>query len=193
MRQGRRYDAAGMPAPRLLVLALLTGLVGVLASGCMSFSDLSELQFKQDHRLQFTTPDDYAFVEPPFTVEWTMEDFEVLPAGSGEPPSEDAGYFAVFVDQAPIKPGRTLEDVAGRDEACKNDPRCPDKRYLEAKAVYVTHQPRLDLELVPQLNTKEKIQNHQLTVILLDSTGHRIGEYAWYLNFKAEKLTSAVS
>ena len=173
---------------RLGAVAVL-GIV-LLTSGCVK---LSELQFKQDHRLEFTSPDDYEFVKPPVEIEWTMKDFEVLPANSGEPPSDDAGYFAVFVDQAPIKPGRTLEDVAGRDEACKMAPRCPDKRYLAAKAVYVTHQPRLTLELIPQLTSKEKIQTHQLTVILLDSTGHRIGEYAWHLYFKAEKLTSATS
>jgi hypothetical protein len=178
MRQLRRLGAAAA-----LATTLLTG-------GCANWSDL---QFKQDHRLQFTSPDNYEQVKAPVEVAWKIDDFKVLPAGSGEPPTDDAGYFAVFVDQAPIKPGRTLEDVAGRDEACKRDPRCPDKRYLEAKAVYVTHQPKLDLELIPQLASKEKIQNHQLTVILLDSTGHRIGEYAWYLEFKAEKLTNAIS
>jgi hypothetical protein len=182
MRHSRRLRAAAA----LASLLVTTGLTG----GCAAWS---ELQFKQDHRLQFTSPENYELVDPPVEVAWTIEGFEVLPAGSGEPPSDDAGYFAVFVDQAPIRPGRTLEDVAGRDEACKRDPRCPDRRYLEAKAVYVTHQPRLNLELIPQLASKEKIQAHQLTVILLDSTGHRIGESAWYLQFKAEKLTSAVS
>lgn len=180
MRQRRRVGAA-----RALALALLT-------TGLTGCSNYSELQFKQDHRLQFTSPDSYELVKAPVEIEWTIEDFEVLPARSREPPSDGAGYFAVFVDRAPIKPGHTLEDVADGDEACKKDPRCPDRRYLEAKAVYVSHQPRLTLELIPQLASKEEIQTHQLTVILLDSTGHRIGEYAWYLQFKAEKLTSFI-
>jgi len=165
-------------------LALAGALCGVLlTSGCANYG---ELLFVKDERLRFTAPKDYEEVETPVRVEWTMEDFEVLPPDADVEPTEEAGYFAVFVDRAPIKPGRTLEDVADRDPACKADPRCPDKQYLNANGVYVTRKPQVTLSTVAPLDNKERVQLHQLTVILLDSEGRRIGEYAWFLRFKLE-------
>ena len=186
---------------RVLAAALVVS--GVLAtSGCV---DLDEMQFVKDHRLQFQSPEDYELAELPLEVSWTMEDFEVLPkpekkarAGRGAKgakavtvaqvpePTEDAGYFAVFVDRAPIKPGRTLEDVGNGDPLCEDNPGCPDKAYLEAEGVYTTYEPTVTLELVKALSSKEKIQLHQVTVILLDSEGRRIGEHAWFRQFKLE-------
>ena len=162
----------------VLVGALCAAL---LTSGC---ADYSKMLFVKDERLQFTTPKDYEQVEVPVKVEWTIEDFEVLPRDAEAEPTNDAGYFAVFVDRAPVKPGGTLEDVADRDPACKADPRCPDKAYLNANGVYVTRKTEITLPNVAPLTTKERVQLHQLTVILLDSEGRRIGEYAWFTRFK---------
>ena len=182
------------------VLAAALVVPGVLAcSGCV---DTSQMQFVKDDRLTFQSPDDYELTELPLTVSWTMEDFEVLPkpekpakGGKGAKtvtaadvpePTEDAGYFAVFVDRAPIKPGRTLEDVGDGDPLCEGNPACPDKTYLEAEGVYTTRKPTITLELVKALSSKEKIQLHQVTVIVLDSEGRRIGETAWFRYFKLE-------
>lgn len=165
-------------------LGTLAGLCCLLlTAGCVN---LSELQFKADHRLTFISPEEYAEVAAPVRIEWTMDGFEVLPKGSSAAPSETAGYFAVFVDRSPIKPGETLEEVAGRDQQCRRDPKCPDAAYLEANGVYVTRATRLTVPNVPPLSSRERVQLHQVTVILLDSEGRRIGEYAWFLQFKME-------
>jgi len=154
-------------------------------AGCARYDDLL---FRQDHRLTFTAPPSYEQVELPVTVSWTMTDFEVLPPDSDAEPSEQAGYFAVFVDQAPVKPGHTLDDVADDDPACERAPRCPDRRYLNSKGVYPTRQTTLTLESVLPLSSREDVHLHEVTVILLDSEGRRIGEYAWYRRFKLENV-----
>ena len=163
--------------------------VPMLLGGCANFS---ELQFVQDHRLVFSAPDNNELVETPFVLKWRMDDFKVLPGRSNADPTQDAGYFAVFVDLAPVKPNHTLDDVGDNDPACEGDPRCPDRQYLNAKGVYVTHEPRLRLDVVAPLPDKERVQQHEVTVVLLDAEGRRIGESAWYLKFKMVNRTPAL-
>ena len=164
-------------ASALVALGVLT------CSGCV---DLEPMLFVKDDRLQFTAPEDYALVELPLRLEWEMEEFEVLDRGQTPAPTEDAGYFAVFVDRAPVKPGETLEAVANGDPVCEDNPGCVDRAYLKAAGVYTTREPSLTLRLVKALSSREKIQLHQATVVLLDSEGRRIGEHAWFRQFKLE-------
>ena len=175
--------------------SLATALAVLCVLACSGCVDLDEMQFVKDHRLEFQSPDDYELVELPLEVSWTMDDFEVLPKPEkgakrskveDPAPTEDAGYFAVFVDRSPIKPGRTLADVGDGDPLCEDNPSCPDRAYLEAEGVYTTRKPSVTLELVKALSSKERIQLHQVTVILLDSEGRRIGEHAWFRQFKLE-------
>lgn len=171
-----------MQHPRRVGMALASVL---LLAGC---ADYSELQFVKDERLTFTEPASRELVTTPLRISWSMEDFTVVEPGQGEP-TDDAGYFAVFVDRAPVEPGHTLEDVAGRDEACKRDPSCPDARYLADRGVYTTTKSSLTVELIAALPSKEDVQLHDVTVVLLDSEGRRIGEAAWYRQFKMENRT----
>lgn len=159
---------------------LLVTLTLSCLAGC---ADYSALQFRQDHRLTFTAPESRELVETPLKVSWTIEDFQVVKPGSGEP-SENAGYFAVFVDQAPVEPRATLDEVAEDDPDCVKDPKCPDRTYLADRGVYTTTDSELTLELIPALGSKEDVQLHEVTVVLLDSSGRRIGEVAWYQQFK---------
>ena len=163
------------------VAALLAALA-VLASGC-SFSDLA---FTKDYRLHFSAPRSRALVKVPVTVRWNMSDFSVTPAGSGAPSSK-AGYFAVFVDRAPIKPGETLRSIA--DRSCKLTKGCPDAAYLAQRGVYATTAPSVTLQQVPAVNSYQKVQTHEVTVVLLDTAGRRIGEAAWYVDFRMKKAT----
>lgn len=162
--------------------AVLAALM-VLLSGCV---DLSELQFKQDDRLDFTSPETNELVELPLEVTWTMDDFTALPPRVLGGPRTDAGYFAVFVDRAPVKPRESLDVLGEDDPACSSDPRCPDKRYLSSLGVYTTHRTSITIPLVPPLPSKEDVQQHQVTVVLLDAEGRRIGESAWFRQFTME-------
>ena len=153
-------------------------------SGCVN---ISQLQFKADDRLHFTSPKAYSEVSLPLTVAWTMHDFTVVPDGT-EPTSRSEGHFAVFLDRSPIRPGQTLEALARNDRSCARTPGCPDLAYLAGLRVYPTSETELTLDSVPPIaGDTHKVQSHFLTVVLLDSTGHRIGETAWSLRFKVSR------
>lgn len=177
VRRGRRGHG------RLAACAIAT--LAALASGCTL--QLSDLNFRVDDRLHFTAPDDRELVHLPVTISWTIRDFTVAAPGS-QPPSRDAGYFAVFVDRAPVRPRQTLDAVASGDPACQADPRCPGPAYLAAHDVYPTTQMSVTLRHVDDLTgTNDKTQLHVATVVLMDTAGHRIGESFWHISFKLKK------
>lgn len=151
-----------------------------------SCANLSQLAFTQDRRLTFISPVSRELVQLPLTLRWTMDDFRIVKPRS-EAPAESAGYFAIFVDTPPIKPGQTLNDIAEDDTACSQDPKCPDRQYLTDRGIYQTTKTAFTLTLVPPLPTADDVQLHDVTVVLLDSAGHRIGESAWHTEFKLRK------
>ena len=112
-----------------------------------------------------------------------MRDFTRVRPGRGEP-SRSRGYFAIFVDRPPVAPGKTLRAVADRDTSCLRTPGCPDASYLADRQIYTTAGDRFVLDRVADfVDNREKEQLHEVTVVLLDSAGRRIGESAWYLEF----------
>jgi len=158
-------------------------------SGC-GLTHLHDLSFRVDKRLDFVSPPSRAKVHQPVTVSWTMKDFRVAPLNPEETPSRDVGYFAVFVDHTPIKPNATMKSVASGDPACQSDPKCPNKAYLRQHLVFTTTETSIKLPLIPDLtNNKEKYQLHRITVVLMDTSGHRIGESAWELDVRIPKAS----
>ena len=172
----RRMGLARLIAAAL-ALSALTGCVNV-----------SQLAFTNDDRLSVVSPDDRALVTTPFTIQWRIADFRIAKPGS-EAPTKDAGYFAIFLDRAPVKPGKTLRDVAKGDSSCKRIPTCPDQAYLADRGVFTTTGMSLQLDVVPALASKDKVQLHSVIIILLDTEGRRIGESAWRTEFKLRKRT----
>ena len=172
---------------RLLRGVALT-LAGVtLLSGC-GITHLQDLSFRVDNRLHFTTPKDRSRLTQPVRLAWTIREFRVAEPGS-EPPSRDAGYFALFVDRTPIRPGQTMRAVMADDPSCKRDPKCPTTDQLAQKQVYTTTDLSMTLPQIPNLSfVKDKIQHHTVTVVLMDTSGHRIGESAWQLDFRIPKV-----
>ena len=172
-------------ARRAVACAVL--LAALPLSGC-GLTHLQDLNFRVDKRLHFTTPKDRSTQSRPLTVSWTMSNFRIAPKGS-EPPSRDAGYFAVFVDATPIKPGQTMEALASNDQACKADPKCPNRDYLEGLGVYLTTATTITLKQVGNVTgDHERLQHHHITVVLMDTAGHRIGESAWDLDVRLPQL-----
>jgi hypothetical protein len=167
------------------VALALTG--AVVLSGC-GITHMQDLSFRVDTRLHFTTPKARTKLHQPVHLAWTIRDFRIAAPGS-EPPSRDAGYFAVFVDRTPIKPGQTMRATAGDDPACRHDPKCPDSAYLHQHEIYTTTDLSMTLPQIPNvLGDKEKVQHHTVTVVLMDTSGHRIGESAWQLDFRIPKV-----
>lgn len=162
-------------------------LIGVvLLSGC-GITHMQDLSFRVDNRLHFTTPEARAKLHQPVHLAWTIHDFRIAAPGS-EPPSQDAGYFAIFVDHTPIQPGQTMHAVAAGDRSCRA-PSCPNKAYLEQHQIYTTTDLSFTLPQIPNVEgDKEKVQQHTVTVVLMDTSGHRIGESAWQLDFRIPKV-----
>jgi hypothetical protein len=102
-----------------------------------------------------------------------------------------AGSFAVFVDRAPVQPGKTLRSIAGGDAACQRDPTCPNADYLAQRRVYATKQPSIELtEVAPLRASRDQVQLHTVTVVLLDGSGRRVGESAWTREFRLRRVSS---
>jgi hypothetical protein len=163
--------------------------VVVALAAAVSLSACADLSFRIDRRLHFLTPRDRQVVTVPFTLRWSMTSFEVVGPGEAAP-TRHAGYFAVFVDRAPVHPGQSVKAVASGDHQCKLEPGCPDTQYLADHRVYTTTHPWFTLTEVPLLaGSRDKLQLHQVTVVLLDAAGRRIGESAWTRQFKMRRMT----
>lgn len=169
-------------AVRLACLAL--GLSAAL-SGC----NAGQLQFHNDHRLSFRSPGNRALVTVPVTVSWTMKDFD--PVGLDGSHDSHQGIFAVFVDRAPMPVGKDLKWLARDDKGCVRDPRCPDAQYLADRGVHLTTEPTISLDVLPQAGDGVGNEQHYVNVVLIDGSGHRIGESAWYRPFQSKRRSSS--
>jgi hypothetical protein len=167
--------------PSALALALASL---VATAGCQ----VGQLQFRVDDRLHFSAPASRAVVAAPLTVSWRMQDF----VAGGLDGSHDHGHgaFAVFVDRAPMPVGKDLRWLGRSDAGCKRDPRCPDAQYLKDRGVYLTTTPSVTLDQLPAASDGVGNEQHFVNVVLVDGTGHRIGESAWYRPFQSERRSS---
>lgn len=137
------------------LVAMLTCLLAMSTmTGC-------NLLFRQDHRITITQPADFATVSSVVTVQWTAVDFT--------PPRD--GQFAVFVDRDPMPPGATIGYFAPNDHF----------------NIFVQSSTSLRLDsshLVPTAGTQSAERNHHdVTVVLLDLSGARIGETSGFTEF----------
>ena len=175
---GRRLRVA-LPLLGALVLA-------PLLAGCgMSVRNLN---LRSDDRLHFLAPASRALVANPVTVHWRMTGFQAERPGAA-PAGQHTGYFAVFVDQAPIKPGQTMRVVASRDPQCLHQAGCPGPDYLAQRQIYLTSSDQLTLGQIPSLaGDQDAVQLHSVIVVLMDTSGHRIGESAWELDLRMRKI-----
>jgi hypothetical protein len=165
----------------MFAVAVVSGLL-VGATGCAT--SLSTLQFRNDNRMKIVAPHQNQKVAAPVTLRWTIKDFAVAPQGPG-PTAKDTGYFAVFVDRSPVRPGQTLAAVNHRNPTCAHSTLCLSKSYLAGEQVYTTTKDQLVLPQVADISgNQQSTQFHTATVILMNTAGHRIGESAWSIEFK---------
>ena len=162
------------------VYPVLVG-AALLAQGCVP----NGLAFTQDKRLDIVSPEGHSSVKLPVTIRWRVQDFRITGHDARSDP--DAGYFGVFVDRAPVPPGKPLSWIAHGDTICVATPGCPDRQYLEDRDTYETTDTSFTLEQLPDLDAYHGNELHEVTVVLLDGTGKRIGESAWYVDFEYER------
>jgi hypothetical protein len=171
-------------ARRRAVGALLA-LSSLLLTGCVS----QDLAFRVDDRLTIVAPRDRAEVTLPVTVRWTMRDFRVVRRGA-EAPSRNAGYFGVFVDATPQPPGKPVEWVARKDTRCREADGCPDAAYLAGRGIYTTTDSSITFAQLPRPSDEKRKERHEVTIVLLDTAGHRIGESAFRVAFVVDRTSS---
>lgn len=138
-----------------------------LAVALLGACSVNGLAFKQDERVSFVEPGDRDEVEVPLEVRWRATD---LPLGTS---------YAVFVDRAPQPPGKTVAWLFRDDDACERDPSCPNEEFLAVRDIYLTREPRLTIERLRDQQEGTRREFHEITVVLLDAKGRRIGESAF--------------
>lgn len=152
------------------------------------------LAFQADERVQIVQPQDQSTVRLPVTVDWTVEDFDVIEPGAqaAADVGPGSGSFAVFLDRAPQPPGEPLRWLARDDSSCRESEGCPDADYLAAQGVYATTDTRMVFEqfVVPPATSK-RAERHSVTVVLLDAAGARIGESAFQVDFTVDRGVSS--
>lgn len=153
-----------------LWLAVLT------LSGCGS-----ELALEPDDRVRFLAPPEGSRVTLPLVVRWSADPARFKTTGFDGSADDRRGAYAVFLDSAPMLPGRHLDSLADGDRLCETSPGCPDEAWLADHGVHLTTRPELVLRGVPRRGGRRtgRLRRHEVVVVLLDGRGRRIGEGAW--------------
>jgi hypothetical protein len=156
---------------RLALVAVLAALAALPGCGVRG------LAFVQDDRVDIVRPNDRDKVKLPVRIEWTAKDF--------------SGGFGVLLDQAPPRPGKSLAWLFRGSDSCRGKEGtrlCATPEYLAQRNVFETATPRYTIEHVPRLTGNDRRrQFHEITVVLLDAHGRRVGEGAWSVQFEVEK------
>lgn len=163
-----------------MIPRVLAALAVLACSACIP----DHYAFLVDDRLTITSPKNLDEVTLPVTIRWKIEDFDVVEPGS--PVRDSAGYFGVFVDREPMPAGEDLRWLARKDTACEASAGCPDKQYLADRDVHVTTDTELVLEDLEE-GPEGRRERHTVTIVLLDPTGKRIGESAFYVDFEVRR------
>jgi hypothetical protein len=156
----------------------------IAAAAALSLSSCGG-ELERDDRVRFLTPPEGARVTLPLVLRWEAEGFRAR--GFDGSRTDDRGVYAVFVDSAPMRPGEHLDSLARGDRTCEATPGCPDRTWLADRGVHLTTQPFLALQGLPSKGGRSAPggRRHQVTVVLLDGRGVRVGEGAWTRSFTA--------
>lgn len=140
--------------------ALAIALLAPMLAGCGPYL------FRQSDRLQITSPQNNSTVRQPLTVRWSAQDFSA--------PRD--GRFAVFVDRDPMGAGGNINDYAPSDRG----------------GIYLVAATSLKLTLLTPLAGVDPAEqnHHDVTVVMLDRSGARIGEYAAFTEFTVTRGTT---
>jgi hypothetical protein len=161
-------------------------LLGVASLIALSGCALNGLAFKQDQRLRFTQPSYRQKVHLPFTIRWTLTDFELT--GRDGQASENAGSLEVLFDTGPQPPGQGLRYFARNDPSCRASEGCPDQSYLAQRGIFTTTDDSLTVRHLPPAPgvdlSRGQPDIHDVTIVLLNGKGERIGESSWSTTFE---------
>ena len=163
-------------ARALILLLALTS-----ASACST----EGLAFVRDDRVEILSPEYREIVDLPVRIDWEVTD-EVL-----ESELRSGTTFGVYMDVDPQPPGEPLEYFARDDLECRKSASCPDARYLRQRGIHTTTETEMtfpSLPLAPGVDLDGGDPDfHEVTIVLLDEQGVRIGESAWAIIFEIDR------
>jgi hypothetical protein len=173
MERGDRPDrrrARRSASARAAALVAGTLVVAGLVSSC----SLDGLDFVRDDRLHLEGLDDRDETDLPIELTWQLD-------GGFR---DDEAAFAVIVDRTPPRPGHSLASLLDDDPACAGPQGCPDG-YLERNRLYVTTDTSIVIDDVVEGTARQEARGfHEVTIVLVDTDGVRVGELAEAVRFR---------
>lgn len=145
--------------------AMFLALIATMASlttGCRA----SGMIFTKSSGFRIVSPSSFSSVSLPLTVSWT----EGAPFQSGD-------KFAVFIDRGSIGIGDNVRSLIPK--SCREVSTCSQDQYLQQQDVYVTTSASLNLPTLPSTSLtghSSGKEDHEIVVVVLDGSGHRVGE-----------------
>jgi hypothetical protein len=144
--------------------------LAALVSGCA----VDGLAFVRDDRLDILSPSSGDTVRLPFEVRWSARDV-------------DAKYLVLF-DRTPMRPNRSLRSLVPSEDQCRTRPGCPDEQWLTDHNLYLTSGTSIRVEDLPEERTTNRAKDrHEVTIVLLDARGRRIGESVFIREFIVDR------
>lgn len=155
---------------RCVVAALIACTAVLVLTTCGT----SGLAFREDTSVEILSPKSRSIVDLPLDLRWKLN-----------PGSRSVHSFGVFVDRGPMPPGRTMAHLAKDDEVCRRISTCPDEAWLSARNIYTTRSTSLTVAALPDTRDERDPgrEAHEVTIVLLDEAGMRIGESAFFVEF----------
>jgi hypothetical protein len=147
----------------------------------------AQFQFFRDNRVHITAPRENQLVGVPFAISWTWHGFTVT--RPTEQVSGRAGQFGVFIDSAPPAPGRLLSSLFASDKACRQRPGCPGPADYRQRGIYLGGNGSVTISDRALLSSSSEPAQHTVTIVLLDGHGRRLGETAWFRDFRTGQGT----
>jgi hypothetical protein len=133
-------------------------------------------QVVADSRVTIVSPAELAIVQTPVELRWTT---------SG---SAAGTRYAVFVDVRPMRPDQSLRALVPSGDPCRRIPGCPDVSWLAARGIFITSADHVEIPALPTLGGVVGAMNpvvHQVSVVPIDGSGHRIGERIYTVDLRA--------
>lgn len=140
------------------------------------------IALETNRSLTLLAPTDGGTVAMPFSVQWRVDN-----AALRQQLASGARRLAIFFDRSPMPPGETFHAVA--DKECRQTPGCPDTAYLTDRDIFVATASSLPLSSfqvddLPDTRTPhQRKDQHQLTIVVVDASGRRVGEAAFEAEF----------
>ncbi len=154
----------------------------LVLSTCLGACDTSDYAFRVDKSIEIVEPKARTEVPLPALVRWTDERPPNNPrVDVGDPKAE---YYAVFLDQSPMGPGKTLESLLDERDPCRPGQECPNAEQLSALRVFLVAEPNVTLEFVADRRPSrgEGKDTHEVAIVRMRGD-RRVGEAAFLQTF----------